>query len=70
MPTQVTTEEVEQVKKTGVTADEFQKARNQKEAEFANSFGTMHARAQNLARYHVFYGDTNLINTELALAHA
>jgi hypothetical protein len=25
----------------------------------------MHARAQNLARYHVFYGDTNLINTEL-----
>ena len=25
----------------------------------------MNARAQNLARYHVFYGDANLINTEL-----
>jgi predicted Zn-dependent peptidase len=25
----------------------------------------MHSRARNLARYHVFYGDANLINTEL-----
>ena len=36
-----------------------------KKTEFANAFGTMHDRAQNLARYHTFYGDTNLINTEL-----
>ncbi|MEA3207712.1 MAG: zinc protease [Chthoniobacter sp.] len=59
------TEEVEKVKAEGVTAEEFQKALNQKEAEFASSFGTMNARAKNLARYHVFYGDANLINTEL-----
>jgi predicted Zn-dependent peptidase len=58
-------EEVEDVKKKGVTEVEFQKALNQKEAEFASSFGTMHERAQNLARYHTFYGDANLINTEL-----
>jgi predicted Zn-dependent peptidase len=25
----------------------------------------MNARAKNLARYHFFYGDANLINTEL-----
>ena len=25
----------------------------------------MSSRAKNLARYHVFFGDTNLINTEL-----
>lgn len=58
-------EEVENVKKDGVTDEEFQKARNSKESEFANAFGTMNSRAKNLARYHVFYGDTNLINTEL-----
>jgi predicted Zn-dependent peptidase len=59
------TEEVERVKAEGVTEEEFQKARNNKEAEFASSFGTMSVRAKNLARYHVFYGDANLINTEL-----
>jgi hypothetical protein len=34
-------EEVAKVKKDGVTEEEFQKARNNKEAEFASSFGTM-----------------------------
>jgi predicted Zn-dependent peptidase len=63
---QLITEEVEKAKKEGVTEEEFQKARNQKEAEFANAFGTMQARAKELARYHVFYGDANLVNTELA----
>ena len=59
------TEEVEKVKAEGVTEDEFQKARNQKEVEFATSFGSMSERARNLARYHVFQGKANLINTEL-----
>lgn len=59
------TEEVEKVKAEGVTEEEFEKARNNKEAEFASAFGTMSARAKNLARYHLFYGDANLINTEL-----
>lgn len=58
-------EEIEKAKIEGFTDEELQKARNQKEDEIANAFGTMHSRAQNLARYHVFYGDTNLINTEL-----
>jgi predicted Zn-dependent peptidase len=58
-------EEVEKVKAEGVTEEEYRKALNQQEAEFASGFGTMATRARNLARYHVFYGDTNLINTEL-----
>ncbi len=58
-------EEIEETKKHGVTAEEFKKALNQKETEFANAFGTMQSRAKNLARYRVFYGDANLINTEL-----
>jgi predicted Zn-dependent peptidase len=58
-------EEVEKVIAEGVTEEEFRKVLNQREAEFASGFGTMSTRAKNLARYHVFYGDTNLINTEL-----
>ncbi len=58
-------DEVAKVKAEGVTAAEFQKAINQKETEFASAFGTMSSRAKNLARYHLFYRDTNLINTEL-----
>lgn len=58
-------EEVEKVKAEGVTEEEFRKALNQQEAQFAGGFGTMSTRARNLARYHVFYGDANLINTEL-----
>ena len=58
-------EEVEKVKAEGVTEEEFRKVLNQQEAEFASGSGTMSTRARNLARYHVFYGDSNLINTEL-----
>src|SRR5260370_27635393 len=54
-------EEVEKVKAEGVTEEEYRKALNQEEAEFASGFGTMNTRARNLARYHVFYCDTNLI---------
>ena len=39
--------------------------RNNQEVQFASASGAMSLRAKNLARYHVFYGDTNLINTEL-----
>ena len=59
------TEEVEKVKAEGVTEEEYRKALNQQEAQFASSFGTMNARAKNLARYHLFFGNANLINTEL-----
>ncbi len=58
-------DEVGKVRTEGVTEEEFLKARNQKEAEFATAFGSMAQRARNLANYHVFYGDANLINTEL-----
>lgn len=58
-------EEIKSVRDKGVTAEEFQKVRNQQESDFATAFGSMNARARNLARYHVFYGDANLINTEL-----
>lgn len=58
-------EEVAKLRKDGVTDEELQKARNQKESQWASSYGTMQSRARALARYHVFYGNTDLINTEL-----
>jgi len=58
-------DEIKNVRENGVTAEEFEKARNQQEAEFATAFGSMNSRAKNLARYHVFYGNAGLINTEL-----
>lgn len=57
--------EVEKIKKDGITDKEFEKIRNQIEAEFATKNSSMAGIAENLANYHVFYGNTNLINTEL-----
>jgi predicted Zn-dependent peptidase len=58
-------DEIKNVREKGVTEEEFEKARNQQEADFATAFGSMNSRAKNLARYHVFHGDAGLINTEL-----
>lgn len=58
-------EEVAAVKKDGVTEEEYQKALNSKQSELASSYGTALSRARGLADYHVFFGDTNKVNTEL-----
>jgi zinc protease len=58
-------EEVARLVRDGVTDDELQKARNAKETQLAGSYGSMASRARGLARYHVFYGDSNLVNTEI-----
>ena len=60
-------EEVAALRKDGVTEEEFQKARNQKEAEVASSYATDLARARGLADAHLFYGSTDEINHELDL---
>jgi zinc protease len=57
--------EIQTVLESGVTEEEFQKARNAMESQFAESAGTMHDRASALAHYSMFYHDTSLINTEL-----
>jgi zinc protease len=61
----IISDEIKNIREKGVTEEEFEKVRNQQEADFATAFGSMNSRAKNLARYHVFHGDTNLINTEL-----
>ncbi len=57
-------DEITQVREHGVTAEELQKAKNQNLRDIASSYSTMLSRAENLAHYHVMYGDTNAINKE------
>lgn len=53
------------VQAEGVTEEEFQKARNQLETQYAHSFTDVMDKAQALASYETFFKDPALINTEI-----
>ncbi|WP_347157522.1 M16 family metallopeptidase [Pontibacter chitinilyticus] len=57
--------EINRVKTEPLNDKEFQKLRNQVESSFVQQNSTVAGRAESLADYHVYYGDTDLINTEL-----
>ena len=57
--------EYNKVKTELITEKEFQKLRNQIENDFIQSNYKMYDIAENLANYYTFYGDANLINTEI-----
>jgi len=68
-PTQVEKvmqEEIERVQKDLITDAEFTKIRNQRETGFIQKNSTVQGKAMQLADYHLFFGDANLINTEIA----
>lgn len=48
-----------------ISEKEFQKLRNQFENDYVSGNASMVGIAENLANYHMYYGDANLINTEL-----
>jgi predicted Zn-dependent peptidase len=48
-----------------ISDEEYQKIKNQKENNFVSANARMSGIAESLANYHVYYGDANLINTEL-----
>jgi predicted Zn-dependent peptidase len=58
-------EEIKKVKNELISAEEFQKLRNQIETQFVSENATVAGVAENLSEYHVFFGDTDLINTEI-----
>jgi predicted Zn-dependent peptidase len=58
-------EEVAKVQKDLISEAEFQKLRNQIENEFVSGNATVAGIAENLANYEMYFGDANLINTEL-----
>ena len=57
--------EIEKVKKDLVTETEFQKLKNQIESDFVTRNSTVAGIGESLANYSVYFGDANLINTEL-----
>ncbi|PKV67347.1 M16 family metallopeptidase [Pontibacter ramchanderi] len=57
--------EIELVKKEMISEREFQKLRNQMESQFVQQNSTVAGRAENLANYHVYFGNANLINNEI-----
>ncbi len=57
--------EIEKVKNELISDEEFQKLRNSIESDFIYNFNSVIGIAENLANYHMYFGDANLINTEL-----
>lgn len=59
-------EEIEKLVKNGVTANEFERAKNQIETDFVSQNSSISGIAQNLAFKYTFFKDANLINTDFA----
>ncbi len=57
--------EVEKLQDSLITKKEFQKLRNQIENDMISQNAKVEGIAENLANYFVYYGDANLINTEI-----
>ena len=57
--------EVEKVQKTLISEHEFQRVRNQVETEFVTKSASVRGIAEQLAQYKMYFGDANLINTEI-----
>lgn len=58
-------EEIEKLKAGLVTEEEYTRSLNQVESSFIQSNSSMAGIAESLANYNVYYGDANLINTEI-----
>jgi zinc protease len=59
------TSEIDRIKTEDISDDEFQKLKNQVENDFVSSNSRVAGIAESLANYKMYYGDANLINTEL-----
>ena len=57
--------EVSKVQNELISEKEFEKLRNQIEAEYVTSNSRVTGIAESLATYHMFFGDANLINNEI-----
>jgi predicted Zn-dependent peptidase len=57
--------EIDRVKNELISEREFQKLRNQVENNFVSANSRVAGIAESLANYHMYFGDANLINTEI-----
>ena len=56
---------IDQVKNEPIPEREFQKLKNQIENNFISGYGSVQGIAESLANYHVYFGNADLINTEI-----
>ena len=57
--------EINKIKTVLVSEREFQKVKNQIQSQFVSANSSMAGIAESLANYEVYFGDANLINTEI-----
>ncbi|HEX4886946.1 MAG TPA: pitrilysin family protein [Luteibaculaceae bacterium] len=57
--------ELNRVKNELISDEELQKLKNQIEARFVSNAASVAGIAEELANYHTYFGDANLINTEI-----
>ncbi len=57
--------QIQRVQQELMSEEEFQKLRNQIEADFITGNSSIVGVAESLANYHMYFGDANLINTEI-----
>ena len=58
-------EEITKIRTELISEKEFQKLKNKMENQFVNSNSSVEGIAHSLAKYHLLYGDANLINNEI-----
>lgn len=56
---------IDEAKKQDLSENDLQKLKNQAENDFVSQNSTLAGIAENLANYSVYFGDANLINTEI-----
>jgi len=63
-------EEVVKIQTELISEKDYQKLQNTFDNQFVNANSNLEGIAENLAKYHLLYGDINLINTEIELYHS
>lgn len=58
--------QIELIQNELISNEEFERIRNQYENQFVSSNSSVAGIAENLANNHVYFGDANLVNTELS----
>ncbi|UQD55270.1 pitrilysin family protein [Flavobacterium sp. K5-23] len=63
-------EEIVKIQTELITEKDYQKLQNKFDNQYVNNNTSIEGIAENLAKYHMLYGDINLINTEIDLYHS
>ena len=63
-------EEIVKIQTDLISEKNYQKLQNTFDNQFVNANSNVEGIAENLAKYHMLYGDINLINSEIELYHS